>query len=178
MNRPAPRLDLSTSGGPRRSLEDYRGRPVMVSFLGPAGCMFCRAHVIRLIQAKDEIASLGGDVIFVAHHDPQLVLSRMMHDLELPYVLMIDPKREAYARWGLGQVTLKGRLMPSMYLEMFKEFLKVLTGRERMLVPVFGYKHLGGDFVVDREGRLAFEHRMKSFHDRANIADLLAAMRA
>src|SRR4029079_14637381 len=82
---PAPPLDLPTPDGSRRSLGEFLGRPVMVSFLGPANCLFCRAHVIRVISAKEEWTRRGADVIFVAFHDPDLVMSKMMHDLDLPY---------------------------------------------------------------------------------------------
>ena len=58
----APVLDLSTAAGERRTLEHFKDRPLLVTFLGPAHCLFCRAHVIRLIQAKDEIESLCGEV--------------------------------------------------------------------------------------------------------------------
>lgn len=176
--RLAPPLELPTAGGDRRSLEEFRGRPVMVSFLGQAGCLFCRAHVIRTIQANDAIAEVGGNVIFVVYHDPELVMSRMMHDLNLPYVLMVDADRRAYGSWGLGEATLRSRLVPGLYWETLKTVFKVIAGRERALKEVSGPPQLGGDFVVDRQGRLAFEHRMRSFHDRASIDDLLTAMRA
>ena len=175
--KPAPPLALPTPAGARRLLDEFRGKPVMVSFLGNAGCLFCRAHVIRVIQAKDEIARLGANVIFVVFNDPELVMSRMMHDLDLPYVLMVDRDRQAYAQWGLGQVTLRGRLMPSLYWTMLKTVFKIVTGRERALKSEPDLGQLGGDFVVDGEGRLTLEHRMKSFHDRASVDDLVAAMR-
>ena len=174
----APPLELPTPGGGRRSLEEFRGRPVMVSFLGPAGCLFCRAHVIRTIQAKDAIADAGGNVVFVVYSDPELVMSRMMHDLNLPYLLMVDSERQAYERWGLGPATLRSKLMPSLYWETLKEIFKVISGRERALKEEPGPRQLGGDFVVNRDGLLVFEHRMKSFHDRASIDDVLSAMRS
>jgi hypothetical protein len=151
---------------------------VIVSFLGNAGCLFCRAHVIKIIQARDRIDALRGGVIFVVFHDPSLVMSRMMHDLDLPYVLMVDPERQAYERWGLGTATLHSKLMPGLYWETAKTAWKVITGRERALSKLPDPGQLGGDFVVTRQGTLALEHRMKSFHDRAPIDDLLAAMDA
>jgi hypothetical protein len=35
---------------------------------------------------------------------------------------------------------------------------------------------MGGDFVVDRGGRLAFVNRMRSIHDRAPVPTLLSAL--
>ncbi len=174
----APALDLPTPAGGPRSLEEFRGRPVVVSFLGPANCLFCRAHVLRLVQARDEVAKLGADVILVAFHDPDLLMSKMMHDLELPYVLLYDPARQAYAQWGLGQATLRSKLTPGLYLAMLRELLKVMTGRERALGDASDPGQLGGDFVVNGAGRIVFVKRMKSFHDRASIGDLLAALAA
>lgn len=176
-SRPAPPLELLTPDGGRRSLQEFRGRPVIVSFLGNAGCLFCRAHVIKTIQARDEIAALDGGVIFVVYHDPELVMSRMMHDLDLPYVLLVDPDRQAYARWGLGEATLRSKLMPGLYWATAKAAWNVITGRERALSQLPDPGQLGGDFVISREGAIAFENRMKSFHDRAPIDDLLAAMK-
>jgi hypothetical protein len=41
-----------------------------------------------------------------------------------------------------------------------------------------GPGQLGGDFVVDRGGRLVFVNRLKSFHDRAPVGRLLEALRS
>ena len=174
----APPLDLPTASGERRSLQEFRGRPVLISFLGPANCLFCRAHVIRVIQARHEIESLNAAVVFVAHNDPELLTAKMLHDLELPYVLLLDRTRAAYARWGLGQAGLRSVLSPGWYWAMLKTALNVWRGKESSLGKAPGRAQLGGDFVVDGTGTLVFVNRLKSFHDRAKIADLLAALRA
>jgi peroxiredoxin len=177
INPPAPPLDLATAAGERRSLAEFRGRPVLISFLGPAHCLFCRAHVIRVIQARHEIESLNAAVVFVAHNDPELLTAKMLHDLELPYTLLLDPTRTAYARWGLGQAGLRSRLSPGLYWAALKTALDVWRGKESSLGSAPGRDQLGGDFVVDRAGQLVFVNRLKSFHDRAKITDLLAALR-
>ena len=71
-------MELLTAAGEPWSLAGVRGRNVILSFLGPANCMFCRAHVIRLIQARDRIADMGAEVVLIAHHDPDLMMSKMM----------------------------------------------------------------------------------------------------
>jgi peroxiredoxin len=178
VSAPAPPLDLPTASGERRSLQEFRGRPVMISFLGPAHCLFCRAHVIRVIQARHEIESLGAVVVFVAHNDPELLTAKMLHDLELSYILLLDPTRTAYARWGLGQAGVRSVLSPGLYWATLKTALKVWLGKESSLGKAPGRVQLGGDFVVDRAGKLVFVNRLKSFHDRAKITDLLDALRA
>ena len=150
---------------------------MLISFLGPAHCLFCRAHVIRVIQARHEIESLGAGVVFVAHNDPELLTAKMLHDLELPYTCYWTRTRTAYARWGLGQAGLRSWLSPGLYWAALKTTLNVWLGKESSLGNAPGRAQLGGDFVVDRAGQLVFVNRLKSFHDRAKIADLLAALR-
>jgi hypothetical protein len=64
--------------------------------------LFCRAHVIRLIQAKDEIEQSRRERDLVAYHDPELLTTKMLHDLNVPYTLLLDPTQTTYERWGLG----------------------------------------------------------------------------
>ncbi|HYN06507.1 MAG TPA: redoxin domain-containing protein [Vicinamibacterales bacterium] len=171
---PAPPLELPAAGGERRSLAEFRGRPVIVSFLGPANCLFCRGHVLKMVSAKDRIQQAGVEVIFVAFHDPDLMMSKMLRDLDLSFVLLLDRAREAYARWGLQTGTLKAFLNPGF----FWALVKLLLTRPRSLgaAPPH-HNQLGGDFVVDRAGNLVFVNRMRSIHDRAAIDDMLAAVR-
>ena len=169
---PAPPLELFTAAGEPWSLGKVRGRNVILSFLGPANCLFCRAHVIRLIQARDRIADTGAEVVLVAHHDPELMMSKMMHSLNLPFVLLFDKTRDAYQRWGLGTVGFKAFVRPGLYMEM----ARVLLRRETSLGRAPDQTQMGGDFIVDRDGRLVFANRLRSFHDRAKVDDLLAVI--
>jgi hypothetical protein len=126
-----------------------------------------------VIQARETIASIGADVVFVAYHDPELVMSGLMRDLNLPYQLLVDESRRAYAQWGLGPVSLLGKLRPGLYWEM----IKVILQRPPNLGSAPNPNQRGGDFVVDPSGRLVFANRMKSFYDRAKIPDLISALR-
>jgi peroxiredoxin len=172
LGAPAPPLELSTATGETWSLGAVRGRSVILSFLGPANCQFCRAHVIRLIQARERIETLGTEVALVAYHDPELVMTQMMRSLNLPFVLLVDRTKRTYADWGLGNVTAAAFLHPSLYMALAKLILR----REPSLGDVPDRTHVGGDFVVDRDGRLAFVHRLRSLHDRAKVDDLLAVV--
>jgi peroxiredoxin len=172
LGAPAPPLALPTSSGETWSLEQTRGRRVLLSFLGPANCQFCRAHVIRLIQARDRIATLGTEVALVAYHDPELVMTQMMRSLDLPFVLLVDTTKRTYADWGIGRVNAKSYLHPSLYLAIVKLILR----REPPLGEVSDRSLVGGDFVIDREGRVAFAHRLRSLHDRPKVDELLAVV--
>ena len=168
----APRLELPTAAGARRSLEEFRGRPVLLSFLGPASCLFCRAHVLRLVQSRDSIAAAGADVVLVAYHDPELVMSNMLRDVEVPFVLLVDPTKDSYAQWGLRSRTFLARFAPGFQLAKIR---LILRGAASQYTPVADESQFGGDFVIDPAGRLAFAKRMMNFHDRAPVDQMIAA---
>jgi hypothetical protein len=103
-------------------------------------------------------------VIFVAYHDPELMMSKMLRDLDLKFVLLLDRAREAYAKWGLETGTH----------EESPEARPRVGDREshRQPQPSLGsapphHNQLGGDFVVDPRGNLVFVNRMRSVYDRA-----------
>ena len=172
LGAPAPPLELLTAAGQPWSLATLRDRNVIVSFLGPANCMFCRAHIIRLIQARDRIAESGAEVVLVAHHDPELMTAKMLHSLDLPFTLLFDTTKAAYRRWGLGTVDFRAFVRPGMYMEL----ARILLRREKSLGSAPDQTQMGGDFIVDRRGTLAFANRLRSFHDRATVDDLLAVV--
>jgi peroxiredoxin len=169
----APPLDLPVADGSgRRSLSDFRGRPVLVSFLGPAHCTFCRAHVIRTIQRRDEFARLNADVILVGYEDPQDMTSMMLRNLDLPYTILVDPSRETHRRWGMGEATWRVYVRPGLYLALLTSLLR----REEQFKMQPTPSQMTGDFVVGRDGRVAFARVLKSFHDRASVSTLLSAI--
>jgi peroxiredoxin len=170
---PAPSLDLPAAGGGRHSLAEFRGKPVIISFLGPANCNFCRGHVLKMVSARERIQEAGVEVVFVAFHDPELMMSKMLRDLDLKFLLLLDSAREFYARWGLGTGTLGTIVNPGALWAIVKLILR----REPSLgsAPPH-HRQLGGDFVVDRAGNLVFVNRMRSIYDRADIDDMLAAV--
>jgi peroxiredoxin len=174
LGSPAPPLELSTATGEQRSLAQFRGRPVMVSFLGPPHCVFCRAHIIKLIQAQRDIAAADAEVLMVACHDPSRIMEGLFHDLQVPFTLLLDPHKTSYTRWGIGVGSWWQYLRPGLYWAYYTQKLK---GGTVVNTPPNPYQ-LGGDFVVDRHGRLAFAHQMKTFYDRAPVARLLEAVQA
>jgi peroxiredoxin len=172
LGAPAPHLELPSATGEPCSLDQFRGRPVMVSFLGPSHCTFCRSHVIRAIQAHDRVRALGAEVIFVVYEDPERIMAQMLRELNLPYRLLVDESRGTYERWGLGRPGARAILAPGFYWEIVKSLLRGDPKLAWSPDPV----QMGGDFVVDRRGHLSFVKRLKSFHDRATMPMLIDAL--
>lgn len=127
-----------------------------------------------MIERKAEIDSLGAAVVLVAYDRPSLLQAKMLHHLTLPYPLLLDAEKKAYAAWGLGRTGLGGAMLsPSLNWR----YLKLLLRGERFLGLAPDMFQLGGDFVVDRQGYLRFAHRMRNNGDRADVAILMDQLR-
>jgi len=97
----------------------------------------------------------------------------MLHDYELPFPLLLDRTKEAYARWGMGRTGLSGAMLsPALNWR----YLRLLANGERFLGFAPDMFQLGGDFVIDRSGTMVFAHRMKDNGDRASTATLLGEL--
>lgn len=113
-------------------------------------------------------------VLLVAYDSQSLLEAKMLHDLELPFPLLLDPNRTAYAAWGLGRTNLFGAMLsPSLNWRYFR----LLLAGERFLGMAPDMFQLGGDFVIDARGIVHFVHRMRNNGDRASVATLLGALK-
>ena len=127
-----------------------------------------------MLANHGRIRQVPAAVLAVAYDEPSLLAAKALHHLELPFPLAIDRDRRAYAAWGLGRTNLFGAMLsPSLNWR----YLRLLLAGERFLGFAPDMFQLGGDFVVDPAGRIAFAHRMKNNGDRAAVADLLEALR-
>ena len=123
-----------------------------------------------MIKRREEIEALGAAVILVAYDEPALLSAKMLHEVALPFPLLLDRTRDTYARWGMGSAGLTGAMLsPSLNWR----YLKLLAKGERFLGFAPDMFQLGGDFVVDKQGTLVFAHRMRNNGDRADTGKLL-----
>ena len=123
-----------------------------------------------MINRQKEIERLGARVLVVAYDKPSLLSAKMLHDIALPFPLLLDRTRETYARWGMGRTGLTGAMLsPSLNWR----YLKLFVRGERFLGFAPDMFQLGGDFLVDKQGTLAFAYRMRNNGDRIETGALL-----
>lgn len=128
-----------------------------------------------MLERREEIERLPASVVLVAYDEVSLLQAKILHDLPLPFDLLLDPDRAAYAAWGMGRTNLLGAMLsPSLNWR----YLKLLLRGRRFLGFAPDMFQLGGDFVVDRQGKVAFAHRMRDNGDRATVERLLDELRA
>ena len=124
--------------------------------------------------AREQLAAAGCSVLVVCQAKPEtlaLYLSRQKWSVPV----VSDPDRTAYRAFGLDRAG---------WLTFFRP--KVLWGYLREMLRGYGLKtpyagedvlQLGGDFVLDRTGKVVFAYPSADPTDRPTVAQLLDALR-
>lgn len=100
-------------------------------------------------------------------------LIRYQEQHRWPFAILADPNREAYRAFALQRLSLLRVFSPAtlrLYLRLRRERrARVDYGREDIYQG-------GGDFLLDRAGRILFAHRSRDPADRPSAGQLLARL--
>jgi peroxiredoxin len=122
-----------------------------------------------------DIQALGGEVLVVSFAPPVMVAA-FATELPLPFAVVSDPERKAYQAFTRGATNLRGFLKPGVIWHYLKLILRgwLPKGPDKDA----DIWQLGGDFVIDADGRLRYAHASTDAADRPSNAELLAALHA
>ncbi len=125
-------------------------------------------------KIANEIKALGGEVLVISFAQPKTLAAHLALAPQ-PFPVVADPERKAYTAFTLGRTRLLSFFRPDVvwhYLSLiFRGWLPKKPGEDGDVWQ------LGGDFVIDREGRLVYAHPSKDAADRPGNAELLTALR-
>jgi hypothetical protein len=94
--------------------------------------------------------------------------------LELNYPVLVDETRAVYRAYGLE----RGRWWRVWSWGTLRTYGRLLRTGHRLRRPTEDTRQLGGDFVVDPGGRVAYGYRSRTPDDRPSVDELVAAVRA
>lgn len=124
----APKFSLPDADGNTVSLEDYRGRSVVVYFYPAAATPGCTKEACDFRDSLAVLNDAGFDVLGISP-DKQAKLAKFRDDQELTFPLLSDEDRSVMTEWGaFGEK---------------KNYGKIVQGVIR------------STFVVDPEGKIA-----------------------
>jgi hypothetical protein len=125
-----------------------------------------------MAEHKDRLDRASVVVLVIGFEDPQR-LAWVKQRIESPFRFVVDEERIAYEAFGMGRAS-----WPRTYLHP-----RVVGGYARMLVG--GKKpdlrlgqdrrQLGGDVVLDRDGRIVLSHPESGPEDRSAVGRIVAA---
>lgn len=124
----APGFSLPDADGNTVSLDDYRGRQVIIYFYPAAGTPGCTKQACDFRDNLAELNDAGVEVIGISPDKPAK-LAKFRDAEELTFPLLSDPEKAVLTAWGaFGEKTMYG---------------KTVTGVIR------------STFLVDAEGKIA-----------------------
>jgi len=121
-----------------------------------------------------EIVHLGGDVLAVSFAQPAQI-GQYLKRTPLPFPLVSDPSLAAYRAYGLERTSWSALLGFRSILRYLRLIFRGWPPRR----PNQGEDvlQLGGDFVLDRNGRVVYAYRSAESTDRPAMRELLEAIR-
>ncbi len=122
-------------------------------------------------QRYEEIQAKGADVLAVSF-EPRERLFQLTRQLRLPFTVLSDPERDVYYAYGLAQGHLLRMFSPKTVWTYVKHFAR---GR-RYHHAASDWRQLGGDFILDENGTVLYEHRGQTPSDRPSLASLIAML--
>ena len=96
---PAPRLDAADTAGKRASLDEYKGRNVLLVFYLGRECLHCMEQLKQLAEKKGEWAGLDTDVVAVSPNPAEDTRATLKTAKLEAIRFLSDPKRENARRF-------------------------------------------------------------------------------
>jgi hypothetical protein len=126
------------------------------------------------VKVRDRVGRLqasGASVLFIVHDEPERIRRQLLAGIDdLPFPVLVDLERRAYAAWGLGRAPWQRIwLDPAVW----RQYLRLLRSGHRIRGAGRDTRQLGGDFVVAADGTVRYS-RPQQRDDRPPVGELLA----
>ena len=160
---PAPGFSGVEIGGQRLRLDDFEGRPLLLSFFREAGCPFCNIRVYELTQHYGRFREQGLAILAV-FSSPAEDIRHYVAQRPRPFVMLTDPEQELYRLYGVEHSA------PKMWWGVVRHFGRMIRGfsvapvkasRDATLVPA--------DFLIDETGVIRDAHYGRDIGDHIPI---------
>ena len=151
---------------PQRLAELWRRGPLVLVFYRGGWCPYCNLELRAWQRELTALSSLGASLAAVSPQTPDHSLSTAQKN-ELEYPVLSDTTLAAAEAFGIvftlppGLVELYGQV---------GHLLPVISGNDRWALPI------PATYVIDSDGRIVFAHIEADYRERAEPAEVLAAV--
>lgn len=115
----APGFSLSDVNGKLHSLEDYKGKWLVIYFYPKDDTPGCTVEACSFRDARDELVELGAEVVGISMDDPTSH-EKFKAKHTLNFTLLSDPDKkaiEAYGAWGKKMFGREGILRRTFIID-------------------------------------------------------------
>ena len=128
---------------------------------------------MKVLSTQDELERLGARVYLVVHDGAAAVQAGLLSGLDVPFPVIVDRTRQAYAAWGLRRSSVAGIWLDP---KVWATYASLILRGERVRPLGQDTLQLGGDFIVGRTGTLTYA-RPQTRDDRPPVAELMRRLR-
>jgi peroxiredoxin len=123
-------------------------------------------------KAYPQFQALGTEVAAVSFAPPPRVAA-FLQEYPLPFPLLSDPTMAAYRYFSLARTSI----LSFFRWKVLAHYFRLILGGWLPTKPGKGddLLQLGGDFLLDAQGRLAYAHPSQDGGDRPTITELVEA---
>ncbi len=122
------------------------------------------------MQVQEAVSGLGGvEVVAILPGEPAL-LRELRDRIGLRVRLLADPSWETYDAYGFRRGSVREVWLSP---DTWAAYARLVSRGRRPRRPRQDPRRLGGDVIVDPEGRLAWVYRSRNPADRPSTAELL-----
>ena len=151
-------------------------RPVVLALVRHFGCIFCKEQVARLREIVDDIHVAGAELVILGSGSPQMA-GFFAEDFAITTPVLTDPQRHVYAALEARRPPRWGFMDPRVAVRGLKALVQ--GHRQQFGNPDLGDEtQLGGIFIVQPGGEVAWAHRSAFAGDHPSNVEVLAALRA
>jgi peroxiredoxin len=127
---------------------------------------------VKVIKHHQRLDEAGATAVFVAHDDPVVLRESMLAGLSCPFPVLVDADRSSYEAWGLNRASFARIWLDP---KVWKQYGRLLRSGERIRTMGTDTRQLGGDFIVDPQGVIAYS-RPQRRDDRPPVGRLLTVI--
>ena len=168
----APSFEAMTIAGRRCSLDELRGRTVLLKFYRFATCPVCNLHMRYFIQEYHALEALGLTTV-VFFHSPEAKLTAAQRS-EVPFDLVADPTKRIFSAYGVEK-SLAGMFSPAVMLDYAAALWNGFA--PGLLTSDGGVTGNPADFMIDADGRVVYAHYGKHYADSLAVPQVAAIRR-
>lgn len=150
------------------TLNQYKGKRLLLSFFRDASCPFCNLRVRELIINYPELQKRNIHILAFFASTKDKILKHAGKQ-QTPFPLIPDPSLFVYKSYGVEEsfiAKLKTMGKPNKVMKAVKsEFFNLRTFNEKNIVPA--------DFMIDENQKVMKAHYGKYFGDHIPLVELL-----
>lgn len=150
------------------SLESFKGKKVLLSFMRYTGCPVCNLHIYKLNKKKDALAKKNLAIIFIFESNAKSIIKYIKNE-NLPFTFVSDPKQILYDVYAVEKSWPKF-IKWALTFKGLSNAIKGYTKYQKFYSMKGSTNRVGAEFLIDENGILERVHYGKIVGDHMPIS--------